>query len=168
MIIRRFFFMSLTFLVVLVCIRSDAQEQAPSLEIGPVKVRLGMAKSDLQIKITGLGVVKTDEDSWTVTNGRPGVEVYGNIQFTNGRVTYVGRSWLTKNSDAVEAILGSINSFNQEGLTTCTILHEMISTPALAGERASIICGPKRLLIIKSKFEGRPFEDIIEQIGEMR
>jgi hypothetical protein len=168
MIMRRSFFVSLTLLVVLVCAHSEAQEQAASMQIGPVKVLLGMPKSEVQNNIAGLGVVKTDEDSWTITNGRSDVEVYGNIQFTNGRVTYVGRSWLTKNSDAVEAILAAINSFNQEGLTACTILHNTVSTPAIAGERAIIGCGAKRLLIIKSKLEGRPFEDITEQIGEMK
>jgi hypothetical protein len=161
-------FAALAFLVILLGLRSEAQGQGPNMQIGPINVHLGMTKGEVQNKIDGLSVLKADEDSWIITTGGPESEPYGNIQFTNGRITYASRSWLRRNSDAIEGFLGAINSFNKEGLSTCTVLHDTISTPTITGERVSIICGEKSLLIIKSKFEGKPFEDITEQIGAMK
>jgi hypothetical protein len=165
-----------------VCALSGAQQQPPSLQIGLVRVRLGMSKIELQNEISGtaegeaavhhtgdeLGsnVFVMTENMWNVGTPR-GDSHAGEVIFRNGRVVYAEREWLLKDSDAIDAILGAIDSFQQQGLRACVISRDTLPDPAAAYERAWIDCGARRLLITKAKVKGQEFRSITESIGSI-
>jgi len=153
-------------IVLLTCSVAGTQEPAPSLEIGPVLVHLGMTKAEVQSKASGLGILKPEDDFWMITTGGSKGEPYGTVRFAAGRVIYADRDWITSGSDAIEGILGATNSLTQEGISTCAISHDMVSVPGSPVERAVFACGTKRLLIAKGKVNGEDFEEIDESIGD--
>jgi hypothetical protein len=165
-----------------VCALSGAQQQTSSLQIGLVKVRLGMLKTELQNEISGTGegdavvhrtgdklgnnVFVITENMWNIGTPR-GDDHAGDIRFRNGRVVYADREWLLKDSDAVDAILGAIDSFQQGGLHACVISRDTLPDPDATYERAWIDCGARRLLITKAKIKGQEFRSITESIGSI-
>lgn len=128
---------------------SGAQEQTPNLKIGPVTVRLGMTKSELQAKLSDTQALKVNEDFWLIGYSRENPN--GDVFFTNGIVTGASRSWLIGNSDGVEALIGAMGSFTQEGLRMCVISHETSPSPDSSLEKAAIRCGAKWLVVYKAK-----------------
>jgi hypothetical protein len=157
---------------------SGAQEQLPSLKIGQVTVWLGMPKSALQGKFPDAQIFKLsqhlgvqDDAIWMI--GTDPLHEVGSVEFTDGGVVkFASRSWLVRGSDAVEALLGAIDSFTQEGLSTCVISHYTDSNPSLRSEGARIQCGARRLHVYRAKSEaskklpGGYEETIAEEIGE--
>jgi hypothetical protein len=150
------------------------KEQPPALRIGLVEVRLGESKTELQNESSDLDVLKVTDILWEV--GTPGGDDHaGTIIFTNGYVTYADREWLLKGSNAVDAILGAIDSFQQEGLRACVISHDTLPSPSAPTERATLNCGAKQLVVSKvnvihpfgatEKSPGKKFEQITEVIG---
>jgi hypothetical protein len=153
-----------------VCALSGAQGQPPVLQIGLVKIHLGMSKTELQNEISGtaqgdatvhhtgdeLGssVFVITENTWNVGTPR-GDDHAGEIRFRTGRVVYAEREWLLKDSDAVDAILGAIDSFQEGGHRACVISRDTLSDPDATYERAWIDCGTRRLLIKRRKSEAK-------------
>ncbi len=161
---------------------SGAQEQPPSLQIGLVKVRLGMPRAELESQISGtaerdvvvhhtgddLGsnVLVITQNTWNI--GTPsGNDHAGDVRFGNDRVVYAEREWLLKDSDGVDAILGALDSFQKEGLHACAISHDTLPEPGATHERAWIDCGARRLLIMKTKVRDQEFRSITENIGSI-
>jgi hypothetical protein len=161
---------------------SGAQEQTPSLQIGLLNVRLGMPRTELQNKISGMpggdsavhhagdelgqNVLVISEDLWNVgtLNGDGHA---GEVWFRNNRVVYAEREWLLKDSDAVDAVLGAIDSFQHEGLHACVISHGTTTEPGETRELAWIDCGARQLLIAKTKIRDKEFKSIAESIGSI-
>lgn len=144
--------------------------EQPSLQVGPVTVRLGMTMGELEAKLSGAELVKAQEDMWLI--GYKGEQpVAGNVLFKNGVVVVATRSWLTGGSDVAQAVLGAIDSFTQEGLRDCTIASGVVSLPTARTQTAKIQCGVKWIMISKGKFEsigksaGFESEDVDEGIG---
>lgn len=167
---------------------SGAQEQLPSVQIGLVTVRLGMPKSELQAQLPGLlaatangsisKVFKVyrlgthDEHIWII--GADKEHADGTIEFTDdGVVGFASREWLVRGSDAVQVLLGAIDSFTQQGLSACVISHDADHNPSWPNEGATIQCGAKRLYVFRTKFgvsKELPSgydEGISEQIGRL-
>jgi hypothetical protein len=142
-----------------------------SLRIGLVTVWLGMSKAELQAELSGTAQELTAGDTYGVLTfaGHP----EGDVRFRNGVVTSASRNWLTGGSDGVEALIGAIDSFTQEGLRACVISHRTDSSPSMHFELATIQCGAKRLVIRKGKIgavtgvnAGGEDEEITEWIDE--
>ena len=169
---------------------SLAQEQPPRLQIGTTWVWLGMPKSELQGKFpdfstatmkSGIPAVHKldqhfgatgmhDESIWMI-----GSEELpdGIVEFTDeGIAKFASREWLVHGSDAVEAFLGVMESFTQQGLTACVISHSTNSDPSVHSEDATIQCGARRIHISRRKRGvserklGEYQESVSEEIGQ--
>lgn len=161
---------------------SGAQEGPLSLQIGLVKVRLGMPRTELESQISGtvesdvvvhhtgdeLGsnVLVITQNAWNIGTPR-GDDHAGEVRFRNDRVVYAEREWLLKGSDPVDAILEAIDSFQREGLHACVISRDTLPEPGATYERAWIDCGTRRLLIMKTKVRDQEFRSITENIGSI-
>jgi hypothetical protein len=132
-----------------------------------------MTRAELQSKLSGaqtlVGATGEGESLGMIVTGKV---VEGQVWFRNGILTSADREWLTAGFNAVDALLGAINSFTQEGLRACVISHRTENQPDMHHEVAVIECGGKGLVIVKGRigktqnFEGGEDERITEQIGD--
>ena len=120
-----------------------------------------MSTSELRSKLRGTSVA-----DWPFSDNLPVVVSdaggkYGEVQVTNGRLTYADREWSTSGSDGVEAFLAAIYSLTQKGARACVIAHDRLPLPQGPQEEAAITCGPRGVTMRK----GKTFELVIETIG---
>lgn len=147
-------------------ILSSARQRTPSqwgravLEVSGTKVHLGMTKAEVSEKLSGTEISKINENNWVV-GAIPGPT----LQFTNGRLSYADRYWITYDNDIVEALFGAVNSLNQEGFSACTVTAVLKTLPDSTGHSVEIMCGEKSVLITRLSFGGKSYNSVYEQLG---
>jgi hypothetical protein len=130
---------------------SGAQEQPPSLQIGTVKVWLGMPKSEVERQFhIDLELSKTTENSWMV--GLMAGHREARVDFWNGVVTSVTKFWMLSQSDGAEAVLGAVDSLTRQGHRMCVMSHSTSHAPGVRNEIATITCGATALVVRKMEF----------------
>ena len=86
---------------------ASLQLSKAAIDVDGTKLRLGMSKGEVTDKLVGDEITKYHEDDWFV--GPP--EKDGpTLQFTNGRLSYADRNWVTYDNDTAEALFGAVNS----------------------------------------------------------
>jgi hypothetical protein len=144
--------------------RGSSQRGTAVLEVSGVKLHLGMTKAEVTEKLSGTGISKINEDNWVVG----AMEDLGpSLQFTNGRLNYADRYWVSYDNDIVEAMFGAVNSLNQEGFSACTVTAITKTLPDSTGHNVWIICGEKSILISRRSFGGKSYNSVHEQLGGM-
>jgi hypothetical protein len=135
-----------------------------AIDVRGTNLRLGMTKAEVTDKLAGNAITKAHEDHWIVA---PSDELGPSLQFTNGRLSYADRYWITYDNDIAEALFGAVNSLNQEGFSACSVTAHTKTEPATMLHQVSIECGEKSILLVRSSFGGKSYNTVYEQLGSM-
>ncbi|MGC1902326.1 MAG: hypothetical protein WA715_00735 [Candidatus Acidiferrum sp.] len=150
----------------ILCAGQTSSEQSIKafIEIGGVKLRLGMSKSEVAEKLVGSAVTKINGDWWVLGKVSP------SLQFTDGRLSFADRTWSTTEDDIAESLFGVVNSFNAEGYSACKISADISSSPASMAQRVWIDCGEKTILVMvdQPSSSGKGYSWVSERLGKMR
>lgn len=136
-----------------------------AIDVKGVKLRLGMSKSEVSEKLVGNEITKTDEDDWMVAASG---ELGPSLEFTDGRLSFADRYWVTYDNDISEALYGAVTSLNQEGLPACTVNTDIKTDPDSSLHRLWILCGEKSIVMVHNMTHARTFNTVHEQLGRMR
>lgn len=131
------------------------------LDVGGVRLRLGMSKSELENKFSSENVTKTDDGGWFL---KVGVS-YSTLRFTDGKLTFADRSWRNGDADTFDALFGLVTSLNNEGYSACTVFADTRADPQLSARRVWIRCGKKAILVIEIKEGQKTHDEVTEQLG---
>lgn len=144
-----------------------------AIEIGGVKLRLGMTKAQVAEKLAGQQLMKPDDDElWlgTVDDIKAGRDL-PTMQFTRGLLTFAERRWTTPNDDTAEALYGLITHLNDEGFAKCTVRTDTHTNTDVdvVWQRVWIDCGEKTALLARETVSGgKSFSSVSEQLGRFR
>jgi hypothetical protein len=157
--------LGLTFVVLLSSVY--AQQKTPGVQLSKdyldvlgARLRLGMPEADVAEKVVGAEVVQKTDDQWFFKDGTT-------IQFKNGMLNFADREWVSGNNTPVDALFGLVNSLNSEGYTQCSVSADTVSDPVGITQRVWLHCGNKSVLVLKSRFGDKSFEDVYEQLGSL-
>jgi hypothetical protein len=145
--------------------RSSPQLGKAAIDVHGTKLRLGMTKGEVTDKLAGNEITKDSEDNWNIA--RSG-DLGPSLQFTNGRLSYADRYWVTYDNDIAEALFGAVNSLNQEGFSSCTVTADSKFDPGTTTQRVWILCGEKSILMIRRSLGGKSYNSVYERLGSMR
>jgi hypothetical protein len=122
-----------------------------NMEVAGSKLHLGMTKAEVTERLAGSPFKKIDENFWVM-----GTEKHDGpaLQFTNGRLAFVSRNWVTYDNDITEALFGAVTSLNGEGFSACKVTADTKTDPTVTSQRVWIDCGEKTILIVRSTFVG--------------
>jgi hypothetical protein len=132
-----------------------APVNVPSIEVGGIRLHLGMAKGDIAERFVGTPIMKVDEQTWQIGDN-------GTVQFQNGKVIFAARSWMNDSSDQIDAIFKAVSSLNRDGFSACRVLSD---TPKYT-ERVGIDCGQKAILINRTVAGNQRVVEVSERLGE--
>lgn len=144
-----------------------AQSEAPaSLDLGKLKVRLGMSKTELLSAAAKLGY-KVDEDEtsgyMTITNNEGDDFVYS-AKFKEARLVYATRSWKDGQSDQWRALMGALSTVEHR---TCRVFRSQKSKPGFNYNAYFLDCGEHGVYVEESAFgDGVRTTDVGEIIGD--
>lgn len=135
-----------------------------SLELGPIKVWLGMSKADV-LKASAAAGYGTMEDKdaniiYLVTKGKADLRSYA-VAFKAERLSFASRSWYS-GGDAFDAILGVTATFDGQN---CGVSNQPVNTPDVKANRVLISCGSRSVMILKGTARDEHIADVIERIG---
>jgi hypothetical protein len=105
-----------------------------------------MPQDDLLIKLRarGYSVMELGDSSWNVMDGP---SILGTIGFTNGKLSYVSKSWgpqeQKKGVEFARAVFGLIAHLEEEGKTLCLISTATSHDPNGQSDGAFMTCGQK-------------------------
>lgn len=156
--------LTLTALSSILCAQQARLSKA-AIDVRGTKLRLGMTKAEVTDKLSGNAITKSHEDEWIVAASS---ELGPFLQFTNGRLSYADRYWVTSDNDIAEALFGVVNSLNQEGFSACTVTAHTKTDPDTMLHQVWIMCGEKSILLVRSSFGGKSYNTVSEQLGSMR
>jgi hypothetical protein len=145
--------------------KSSPQISNAALDVHGTKLRLGMTKGEVTDKLAGNEVTKDNEDNWSIA---PSGKLGPALQFTNGRLSYADRYWVTYDNDIAEALFGAVNSLNQGGFSACTVTADTKTDPDMTLHRVWIRCGEKSILLVRDSLGGKSYNSVYEQLGVMR
>jgi hypothetical protein len=145
--------------------RVSPQLSKAAIDVSGTKLRLGMTKGEVTDKLAGNEITKGDEDTWAIA---PSGSSGSTLQFTNGRLSFADRYWVTYDNDIAEALFGAVNSFNQEGFSTCAVTADTKTEPGRTFHRVWIRCGEKSILLVRDSFGEKSYNQVYEQLGAMR
>jgi hypothetical protein len=150
----------------ILCARQTSSEQSSKafIEVGSVRLRLGMSRSEVAEKLVGSAITKINEDSWVLGKNSP------SLQFTDGRLSFADRTWSTTEDDIAESLFGVVSSFNSEGYSACKITADTNSSPGSMAQRVWIDCGEKTILVMVAhpSSSGKGYSWVSERLGKMR
>jgi hypothetical protein len=152
------FFLLLTFSV------ANAQA-APklSLELGSMKVWLGMSKADVLSACAAVGYSAIDSKNGVyITSGKGENSHIYDVEFKKGLLSYASRSWASHDKDYLEAVIGVLKGFDG---ATCSISNQPMNKPESALERVLVICGDRSVMLISGTIGKDRVGDVIERIG---
>lgn len=175
-------------ILVLTGVLPAATQKAPEtpkdyLQIGPVKVRLGMTKAQVAEALKGYSVTQ-NEDEWLamdlaqpttlgdVLQPEPGLSGM-TFQFTAGRLSAATREWPIRNGDVAGTIFAVFSHWQRERagqgkfLANCGVLTDVAASPSATFQRTSIVCGEKAVVIMKDTSGTQP-QGVAEVLGERR
>ena len=138
-----------------------------SIEVGGTRLSLGMSKIQVKEKLAGQEITYIHEDEWMLGSFDK-KELGPTIQFTNGRLSYADRNWVTYDNDIAEAMFGAVKTLNNEGFSRCNVTADDSVSPDLTAHRVWIECGEKTVLIIRRSFGGKSYNSVDERLGHMR
>jgi hypothetical protein len=153
--------------------RTVATAPGSSIVLGSVSLRLGMSKSEVRDKLSDYGITELKENDWYIFADKltdpPTTDPLGlgEVEFTNGHVSFISRSWLTRDTDVIDAIFGAVMSLKREGIRACSISADTVTDPQMRTERTWIQCGKKSLQIGKLHSDfGAHLQFVEEQMGQ--
>jgi hypothetical protein len=139
---------------------NSKQPSEAFIEIGSVKLRLGMSKSEVAEKLVGASITKLDEDNWVIGGVSP------SMQFTNGHLSFADRTWSATNDDIAESLFGVVSSFNSEGYSSCKVTANTNTSPNITHQNVWIDCGEKTILVTRISMYGKLYRWVSERLGE--
>jgi hypothetical protein len=157
-------------IVGLCSILSAQQKTSPQwgkgvLEVSGTKVRLGMTKGEVTERLAGTEISRINDNNWMV--GKP-EDLGPSLQFTDGRLNFADRYWVTHDNDITEALFGAVNSLNQQGFSACTVTAGTNTSPEMTAQNVWISCGEKSILVTRhSHADGKSYNMVYEQLGGM-
>ena len=112
-------------------------------------------------------------DAWEVLSKDPSREYYGEIIFTDEKISFISKAWGSPGDDVfsfVEQLRGALEQFGKEEKRACAIDTGSGRTPALDYRDMTIHCGAKVLRIETSEFsssdrKGEKSVSITEELG---
>ena len=134
-----------------------------SIEINGVRLRLGMAKNEVEQRFEPSQIVKSSEDGWLIGDG---MEL---IHFTNGYLTFAEHDWPNQSNDLGEQLFGAINSLNSEGFENCKVYADVKTDPAATLHRVWLDCGDKSVLMVPYiGASGKIYNTVEEHLGHLQ
>ncbi|MBZ5522422.1 MAG: hypothetical protein LAP21_09305 [Acidobacteriia bacterium] len=150
---------------IVIDLKMNAQQSGNGvIEIAGVTLRLGMTKATISEKLASVPITKDREDFWII--GSKSSSQY--LQFTNGRLTYVSRNWVTYDNDIVAALHGAVSSLNREGYRSCNVEADSKVDPDSTLQRIWIRCGEKSILVSRASLNGKSYNTVDEELGTIR
>lgn len=133
--------------------------QKVSLELGSVKVWLGMTRGEV-LNACAAAKYKVLEDK-----SDDSLNIESNsyrVEFKSGRVSAARRSWLAGGKDGLEAVLGALATLDKQN---CVVISGAENKPDVTMSRVSINCGARSVLILRGRIGRDGVEDVFEWIG---
>ena len=139
--------------------------EAAYMDVPGTKLHLGMTKAEVTERLAGSAFRKLDENMWMMGSEKDDGPT---LQFTNGRLNFVSRDWITYDNDITAALFGVVTSLNDEGFSACKVTADTKTDPTVTLQRVWIACGEKTILIIRSTFvAGKTYCTVDEHLGAM-
>ena len=139
------------------------QSSKPTLDVSGEILRLGMTKAEVSERLAGNEIRKINENNWVV-----GKTAIATLQFTNARLTYADRYWVTYDNDIAEALWGAVSALNEQGFSSCNISSGSKAEPDIMTHNTWIDCGDKSILLTRQSISGNPHNLVYEQLGRMQ
>jgi hypothetical protein len=161
--------MNLAILFLLMVVTSAfAQPRVPaSLELGKLKVRLGMSKAEIISAATKLGYkVHEDETSGyvSIVNSENGGDYPYSAKFVGGRLVYATRSWKEGQRDEWRALMGALSTVENQ---SCRVHTAHQSKPGFNYNAYFLDCGEHSVYVEESiSGDGERHNDVGEIIGD--
>jgi hypothetical protein len=138
----------------------------PELEIGAVRVSLGMSQEQAQSKFSEFGYKIENgvaPDTWIIHAG----DRYGQVTFRSGRLVYASREWAASDEDGLRSVLNALTTFVQEGATSCSVSNHSFVSPGTAVDSVFISCGDRDLHLLNGNAQGSAVKHVLESIGAL-
>jgi hypothetical protein len=156
---------SLTLLFVLPHVAGQPTHRTPriSMSIGSVTIWLGMPKAEALLAFESAGLTTAGDAGGLYAVVGSGAT--GSAFFTNGKLTYADREWLSKDHNDVDAILGAFEALSSHSAASCKIQHTPMSEPDQKANRIFVDCGERGILIMSGSYQGTSVRSVTERIG---
>src|SRR5277367_6257254 len=102
------------------------------MEVAGAKLHLGMTKAEVTGRLAGSAFRKLDENMWMMGSEKDDGPT---LQFTNGRLNFVSRDWITYDNDITAALFGVVTSLNDEGFSACKVTADTKTDPVATLQR---------------------------------
>jgi hypothetical protein len=132
---------------------SYAHAQTPSIHVGDAVLRLGMTVADVHAELARHPPMTLDEKNGSISNGDRAsgkdladpYTLYAEVEFTQGRLSRVEKSWRLNGSPDTSASLAStiyaaVSSMTGNITQTCTVHPWSASAPAQDYQETEIEC----------------------------
>jgi len=123
-----------------------------SIDLGSVKVWLGMSQTDALLQFQSAGYKMLGDGTTARKDFQDGNHVY-TVWLKNEKVVCAEREWYTSGKDEMDAVLGALGAIASHGAGSCSITHDTINEPDNSAERILIDCGQRSVLLMKSKID---------------
>jgi hypothetical protein len=158
-----FFAVPLGLLAALAIYARPQQRSKVELEVGGVRLHLGMAKSEVVEKLAGRQYWKVNDDNWVVSAPN---DIGPSIQFTNGKLSFTERFWATNENDTGMALFGAVNSLNKDGFRTCDVAASVNTSPDITAHNVWISCGEKSVVVNRDTIGNHSYTTVHEVLGQ--
>ncbi len=154
-------------LLFLLAVTAVAQTSAPtSLELGRLKVHLGMSRAEVVSGAAKLGYTVHEDEATgfaTITNDETDGPACS-VRFKGGRLVYATRSWKNGQNDDWRALTGALSTVDGR---ICHVFSSRKSEPGVDTTRYFLDCGEHSLYIEDSIYgSGLRVNDVGEIIGD--
>jgi hypothetical protein len=135
-----------------------------SLEIGSVSVWLGMPKSEALHALKDAGLTNApDAGGLYMVVGSGSM---ASVSFTNGKLSFADREWVSEDKNDVDAMLGALEALSSRGVSNCNIQHAPITSPNQRANRIFINCGERGVMLMRGSFQNLGIvNSVTERIG---
>ena len=115
--------------------------------------------------------VKPTDDNWIVAEMSGAERPVGDVEFKNGKLTYVSRMWGTGNKetsgDLARSIHGLAKQFEDEGNTDRHLATNTSIRSDSDGKFVYLMCGPKMLQLSYTNILSGPGKGEYASVGEI-
>jgi hypothetical protein len=160
-------------LVVISSVAVNAQTEGAktSIELGAITVWLGMPKQELLRRCTKAGykvAVEGLENDLKILDSEK-LTTASNIfrvGLKDDKVTFASRDWYSANAGPFDAVLGALEQLTTGGQDTlCFVGHTEQKSPDNTGDKVSIVCGARSVIIMNVKTKGMAVAAVYEEIS---